>query len=90
MTEITTIQTLLETFVTQLSVGYPVRSAEVTFDGETLVTDCTLLKSDTPFDFETVLDGRTVLDVETLGWSVAAGISLACDVIPEIDYKAET
>ena len=67
MTEITTIQTLLETVVTQLSVGYPVRSAEVTFDGETLVTDRTLLKSDTPFDFETVLDGRTVLDVETLG-----------------------
>ena len=67
MTEIATIQTLLKTVVTQLSVGYPVRSAEVTFDGETLVTDCTLLKSDTPFDFETVLDGRTVLDVETLG-----------------------
>ena len=67
MTEIAKIQTLLKTVVTQLSVGYPVRSAEVTIDGETLVTDCTLLNSETPFDFETVLDGRTVLDVETLG-----------------------
>ena len=66
-TEITTIQTLLETVVTQLVVGYPVRSAEVTFDGETLDADCTLLNSETPFDFETVLDGQTVLDVEALG-----------------------
>ena len=85
MTEITTIQTLLETVLRQLAVGYPVRVAEVT-----LVTDWTLLNGETPFDFETVLDGRTVLDVEALGWSVAAGISLACDVIPEINYKAET
>ena len=85
MTEITTIQTLLETVLRQLAVGYPVRVAEVT-----LVTDWTLLNGETPFDFETVLDGRTVLDVETLGWSVAAWISLACDVIPEINYKAET
>ena len=67
MTEIAKIQTLLKTVVTQLSVGYPVRSAEVTFDGETLVTDCTLLNSETPFDFETVLDARTALDVEALG-----------------------
>ena len=78
-TEITTIQTLLETVVTQLSVGYPVRSVEVTFDGGTLVTDCTLLDGETPFDcgtaldgetpFDcgTALDGQTVLDVETLG-----------------------
>ena len=89
MTEITTIQTLLETVVRQLAVAYPVRVAEVTIGGETLVTDWTLLNGETPFDFETVLDGRTVLDVETLGWSVAAWISLACDVIPEINYKAE-
>ena len=67
MTETTTIQTLLETVVTQLTVGYPVRSAEVTFDRETLVTDCTLLDGETPFDCGTVLDGQTVLDVETLG-----------------------
>ena len=67
MTEITTIQTLLKTVVTQLSVGYPVRSAEVTIGSETLVTDCTLLNSETPFDFETVLDARTALDVEALG-----------------------
>ena len=67
MTEIATIQTLLKTVVTQLAVGYPVRSAEVTFGGGTLVTNCTLLDGETPFDFETALDGRTVLDVETLG-----------------------
>ena len=73
MTEITTIQTFLEALVkTQFLVGYLVCSVkEVTFDGETMANDWTLLNSKTPFDCWTVLDGQTVLDVETLDATVA-------------------
>ena len=47
--------------------GYLVCSKkEVTFDDETLVSDCTLLDGETPFDCGIVLDGQAVLDVETL------------------------
>ena len=73
MAEITTIQTFLEAVVkAQLILGYLVCSVkEVTFDGEAMVTDWTLLNSKTPFDCWTVLDGQTVLDVETLDATVA-------------------